>query len=182
MFTVLMGGVVFVLSPSGEQDFNAQMPSDAQVGGTEPMALFRPLATYTVTEGRPQLPSTQSDENALTVQPRMTLCNEERRVTCVVDGDTIWLNGAKIRLADIDAPEIGEPQCDYEYSLGIRATHRLRDLLTQGSFEVRRLGDSDRDQYDRELRVLTREGQSIGDILVAEGLARTWAGRREPWR
>ena len=36
------------------------------------------------------------------------------RQTCVVDGDTIWLEGAKIRIADIDTPELYSPQCDAE--------------------------------------------------------------------
>jgi endonuclease YncB( thermonuclease family) len=26
-----------------------------------------------------------------------------------------------------------------------------------------------------------RDGRSLGDQLVSEGLARTWSGRREPW-
>ncbi|MBP2562403.1 endonuclease YncB(thermonuclease family) [Neorhizobium galegae] len=39
----------------------------------------------------------------------------------------------------------------------------------------------DKDRYGRTLRSLTRHGHSLGDILVSEGLARTWAGRREPW-
>lgn len=114
-------------------------------------------------------------------QPRMVLCGAGPRQTCVVDGDTIWLRGTKIRIADIDTPEVSEPQCDYEYDLGVQATHRLRDLLNQGPWSVETIGDRDEDSYGRKLRVLTRSGRSIGDMLVAEGLARTWSGRREPW-
>ena len=29
--------------------------------------------------------------------------------------------------------------------------------------------------------LFTPDGRSLGDILVSEGLARTGAGRREPW-
>jgi endonuclease YncB( thermonuclease family) len=36
----------------------------------------------------------------------------------------------------------------------------------------------DKDRNDRLLRVVKRGGKSIGDQLVAEGLARTWFGRR----
>ena len=35
-------------------------------------------------------------------------------INCVVDGDTIWLSGVKIRMADYDTPEIGEPKCAAE--------------------------------------------------------------------
>jgi endonuclease YncB( thermonuclease family) len=53
-------------------------------------------------------------------------------------------------------------------------------LLAAGPFELRMLG-RDVDRYGRKLRVVVRDGRSLGDQLVAEGLARTWTGRREPW-
>ncbi len=37
------------------------------------------------------------------------------------------------------------------------------------------------DRYGRTLAAIRVEGHDVGDILVSEGLARTWAGRREPW-
>tara|TARA_R100000365_G_C2688454_1_gene31205 strand:+ start:19 stop:405 length:387 start_codon:yes stop_codon:yes gene_type:complete len=112
--------------------------------------------------------------------PQFDICGSIRR-TCVVDGDTFWLDGVKIRIADIDTPEISEPRCDYEYQLGMRATHRLVELLNGGPFELRTIGSRDEDQYGRKLRVVTRDGRSLGNQLVSEGLARTWTGRREPW-
>lgn len=103
------------------------------------------------------------------------------RKTCVVDGDTFWLDGVKIRIADIDTPEISEPKCDSEYDLGMKATHRLRELLNEGPFELNSIGNRDEDRHGRKLRVVVRNGRSLGDQLVSEGLARTWSGRREPW-
>lgn len=114
-------------------------------------------------------------------QPRMALCGTGQRQNCVVDGDTIWLYGMKIRIADIDTPEVTKPQCTYEYDLGMQATYRLRDLLNQGPWSVKKIGDRDKDSYGREIRILTRSGQSIGDLLIVEGLARNWSGRRESW-
>lgn len=108
------------------------------------------------------------------------VCGMVRR-TCVVDGDTFWLEGVKVRIADIDTPEISEPRCDAEYALGIRARDRLLDLLNEGPFTLSPVGTRDEDQYGRKLRVVLRDGVSLGDRLVAEGLARTWTGRREPW-
>lgn len=107
-------------------------------------------------------------------------CGLVRR-TCVVDGDTFWLHGQKIRMADIDTPEVSQPQCAAEKALGNRATDRLIVLLNQGPFEMTPIRDRDEDQYGRKLRVILRAGRSLGDQLVAEGLARTWTGRREPW-
>ena len=117
---------------------------------------------------------------AASTSPRFELCGSKRR-TCVVDGDTFWLEGEKIRIADIDTPEISEPKCDSEYRLGMKATYRLRDLLNEGAFEVRSIGNRDEDRFGRKLRVIVRHGQSLGDQLVSEGLAHTWTGRREPW-
>lgn len=103
------------------------------------------------------------------------------RHRCVVDGDTLWINDQKIRIADIDTPEISEPKCSSELALGNRATERLIELINQGPFELRAWPGRGEDRYGRKLRVLTRNGKSLGDILVSEGLARTWSGRREPW-
>lgn len=109
------------------------------------------------------------------------LCEGPIRQTCVVDGDTFWLDGAKIRIADIDTPEISSPRCPSEYDLGMRATYRLAELLSQGPFEMQAWPGRDEDGYGRKLRVVVRQGRSLGDQLVEEGLARTWTGRREPW-
>ena len=97
----------------------------------------------------------------------------------IIDGDTFSYGGEKIRIADIDTPEL-RGRCAYETQLAARATRRMDQLLRQGPFELRSVG-RDEDRYGRKLRVVTRGGQSLGDQLVAEGLARTWTGRREPW-
>lgn len=60
------------------------------------------------------------------------------------------------------------------------AKRRLWELLNAGPFS-RVAGWRDEDQYGRKLRTLTREGHSIGNILVQEGLARRWDGGRHPW-
>jgi endonuclease YncB( thermonuclease family) len=99
----------------------------------------------------------------------------------VIDGDTFVYAGTLIRIADIDTPEV-HGRCPYETALAAQATRRLDTLLAQGSFELHRLpGGRDHDRYGRELRIVTRGGRSLGDVLVTEGLARTWTGRREPW-
>ena len=107
----------------------------------------------------------------------LAVCSTGPRDHCVHDGDTVWLEGEKIRLQDIDTPELNG-KCDDERRLALRARNRLIALLNAGPFEIRRNGT---DRYGRTLAVFYRGGRSIGDQLVAEGLARTWSGRREPW-
>ena len=99
---------------------------------------------------------------------------------CVVDGDTIWLQGTKIRIADIDAPETHDPRCSSEKALGDRATRRLHQLLNNGSVTLEQI-DRDHDTYGRKLRIVLVNGQSVGDTLVGEGLARWYQGGRRPW-
>lgn len=107
------------------------------------------------------------------------LCGREHS-TCVVDGDTFWLDGVNIRIADIDTPEIHSPRCPSEAALGRRASLRLVELLGQGPFTLSP-ADRDEDRYGRKLRVVERDGWSIGAILVAEGLAHEWRDRRGGW-
>ncbi|MGH6921115.1 MAG: thermonuclease family protein [Geminicoccaceae bacterium] len=109
------------------------------------------------------------------------LCAQGRQANCVVDGDTIWHGGIKIRLADIDTPEVFSPKCASEAALGRRATERLVELLNAGTFAVVSTGRRDADRYGRKLRILERHGRSLGDTLVAEGLARRWDGARRSW-
>jgi micrococcal nuclease len=86
-----------------------------------------------------------------------------------------------IRLEDIDAPEIFDYKCGSELALGRHATERLLELINAGPFEVVNRSGRDEDRYGRKLRTVERGGRSLGDVLVAEGLARRWDGRRRSW-
>ena len=111
---------------------------------------------------------------------RFDSCGGGARVTCIVDGDTIWYRGEKIRIADIDTPEVSQPGCAREAELGAAATRRMRSLLNEGPFSLEPV-DRDRDRYGRLLRTVTRDGESLGAVLVDEGLAEEWGGTRRAW-
>lgn len=106
---------------------------------------------------------------------RFGLCHIGGGANCVVDGDTIWMNGVKIRIADIDTPETHPPRCAAEAELGDRATRRLQNLLNAGPVTLEPI-ERDEDRYGRKLRRVVRGGTSLGDILIAEGLARPYSG------
>ncbi|MEX0409656.1 thermonuclease family protein [Aquibium sp. LZ166] len=118
--------------------------------------------------------------NGHPVRQQFSICGASKRVNCVVDGDTFWLDGVKIRIADIDTPEVTGPACATEKQLAGKATLRLQLLLNSGEFELRR-SDRDEDRYGRKLRTVHRDGRSIGEILVADGLAHEWRGHKESW-
>jgi len=108
------------------------------------------------------------------------LCAPGPRDTCVVDGDTFWLAGEKIRIADINAPETQGARCPSERALGEAATRRLIALLNAGPIALA-AGPRERDRYGRALRTVSRDGRSLGAQLVREGLAEPWRGRRSDW-
>lgn len=95
----------------------------------------------------------------------------------VIDGDTISVAGEKVRLAGIDAPEM-RAQCRFEDWLARRATVRMSELVADG-VTLERHGV---DRYRRTLAVVfDAQGRDVGAVLVAEGLAREWHGRRLSW-
>jgi endonuclease YncB( thermonuclease family) len=127
------------------------------------------------------LSTPKQNANAPLATTAIALCRTAAEPTCVIDGDTIRYNGIKIRLADIDAPEVFSPQCASERALGERAALRLVALMNEGPVQMARDGGRDEDVYGRKLRTLWRDGRSLGDTLVAEGLARRWDGARRGW-
>jgi endonuclease YncB( thermonuclease family) len=106
----------------------------------------------------------------------------------VVDGDTIearvalWLDQSLttlVRLRDVDAPELAST-CGHERARAVAARERLAHLLEQGRLLLTDVG---RDKYGGRVlaRVATPDGADVGALLVAEGHARVWRGRREAW-
>lgn len=114
------------------------------------------------------------------VRASFGFCHTGGGYNCVVDGDTIWLEGQNIRIADIDAPETHEPRCPAEKSLGERATQRLQELVNSGPVTLQSI-DRDEDSYGRKLRLVYVSGTSVGDTLVSEGLARYYGSGKRPW-
>tara|TARA_R110002020_G_scaffold161283_7_gene346250 strand:- start:3810 stop:4238 length:429 start_codon:yes stop_codon:yes gene_type:complete len=102
------------------------------------------------------------------------------RHTCIVDGDTIWLEGRNLRLESFDTPEPHNDICggETEVALAHRASSRLRELLSENSFTVE---THSQDRYGRTLATIRIGGRDVGDILIAEGLARRWPNGREFW-
>ena len=99
------------------------------------------------------------------------------RVTCVHDGDSVVVERERIRIADIDTPELNG-KCEAERRLAIRARDRLLVLLNSEPYRIER---TSKDRYGRTLGIVSNSRGSIGRQLVAEGLARKWEGRRRSW-
>lgn len=138
------------------------------------------VAVMLAIAGQVPPPSDTGTAQAHAVSSAFGLCGAPPHRDCVIDGDTFYLGRQSIRIADIDTPETRGARCAYEATLGDRATHRLHALLNAGPFQLQ-AGARDADRYGRKLRTVMRDGRSLGDVLVTEGLARPWTGRRLPW-
>jgi endonuclease YncB( thermonuclease family) len=131
----------------------------------------------------PQTPtSRRTSGNAGIVMVAMPPCTNGRHAppsgSCVIDGDSGWLNGKQWRLEGIDTPEIGKPECAAERQTGELAKKRMVDLLSDG-FAVTRGKD---DRYGRELLAFKlANGRDVGDVLIRERLAQPWPNRGNVW-
>ena len=109
------------------------------------------------------------------------LCHEGGGTNCVVDGDTIWIKGRKVRIAGIDAPETHEPRCPREAALGRAAANRLHALLNSGTVTATPAAGRDRDPNGRLLRNVAVDGRDVGQALIAAGVARRYGGAKKAW-
>ena len=108
------------------------------------------------------------------------LCGSGARINCIVDGDTFWLDGEKIRAVGYDTPEPMTNICGgaTERQLAHQASQRLLQLFNETEISIQRQGQ---DRYGRTLAEVFADGVNVGDILVSEGLARFWPDGCEFW-
>jgi endonuclease YncB( thermonuclease family) len=117
--------------------------------------------------------------------------------TYVVDGDTIEVQGKRIRLIDFDAPELGgHAHCAIERMLAARATSRLRQMIQiSEDIDLQIVQCSCRSgtegtracNWGRACGYLTVDGRDVGDVLIAGRLAHPYVcghyscPKRAPW-
>lgn len=83
----------------------------------------------------------------------------------VVDGDTFHYGAERVRLRNIDTPELNEPG-------GQAARLRLEEWLRSGPVHIIPRG---RDVYDRVVADVFVEGKNVAEMLQMEGFAKPHA-------
>ena len=88
----------------------------------------------------------------------------------IVDGDTIVLNGEKIRFSGIDTPELKQTclQGDQKVSCGMTAKKLLAEKIGNATVECISEG---KDTYKRTLAECFVNGESLSKFLVRSGYA-----------
>ena len=91
----------------------------------------------------------------------------------VIDADTIEIQGQRIRLHGIDAPESAQTcQRDgKEWRCGQAAALALSDWIGAATITCHQ---TDTDRYKRSVARCTNNGQDVGQWLVAQGWAMDW--------
>ncbi len=105
-----------------------------------------------------------------------------------VDADTFdlqtkpfknWSVPLRIRLMNVNTPEVRTPKCPYEKQLANKATDFVKSALSKPGavIELSTLGGFD--DYNRYLATVTVDGKDLGEMLVDAGLARVWTDKYE---
>ena len=89
------------------------------------------------------------------------------------DGDTcyVMLNGAntKIRLLELDTPEISKPKCEAELELGLKARDYLNNLIDNAA-TIEFKTDYEEDYFGRTLSYLIIDGEDVSANIVSKNL------------
>lgn len=124
--------------------------------------------------------------------PRIEMVHGDRLI--IIDGDTVHLSCAadggpavaerracpeRIRIYNIDAPEIGHARCAAEREMGVEARAALARLLAGQSVTIHRCepgphGPRCIDPYGRTLARLVTAAGDVGEAMIRRGRAMPW--------
>jgi endonuclease YncB( thermonuclease family) len=89
------------------------------------------------------------------------------------DGDTCYVTvdgtKTKIRLLELDTPEISKPKCDQELQLGLKARDYLNSLIMNAS-SIEFKTDYKKDYFGRILSYLIIDGEDVSAKIVSSDL------------
>lgn len=92
----------------------------------------------------------------------------------IIDADTFVEDGTTVRIAGVDAPEVGkivpsEGKHQPQQAGADLATDFLRELFAKGDVEVEETGDT---TFGRQVAEVTVGGRDVGEQLIERGFAR----------
>lgn len=110
--------------------------------------------------------------------PEAAVTGELRGAAVASDGDSLRLNGRRVRIEGIDAPEIGQTcrRGGAAWNCGAEAQQRLEGLIDGTTTRCRLHGH---DRYGRELGLCEAGGRDVGREMVLSGHAVSYGLYRE---
>tara|TARA_B100000035_G_scaffold54423_1_gene42820 strand:- start:1059 stop:1466 length:408 start_codon:yes stop_codon:yes gene_type:complete len=89
------------------------------------------------------------------------------------DGDTCYVTvdgkNTKIRLLELDTPEISKPKCDQELQLGLKAREYINSLIMNAS-SIEFKTDYKKDYFGRILSYLIIDGEDVSTKIINNNL------------
>ena len=89
------------------------------------------------------------------------------------DGDTCYVTidnqKEKIRLLELDTPEISKPKCEKEYLRGIEARDFINQLIEDANSIIIET-DYSKDYFGRTLAYLIVDGVDVSSLMIEKGL------------
>lgn len=105
----------------------------------------------------------------------------ERYSIWVIDGDTVEVRGTRVRVANLDAPDIGShAKCAAEAQLG-QASKRYAIQLVRRARRVEIVNPERLDRYGRTVAHISLDGRDFGELMLRARQARPWRGRSSDW-
>lgn len=108
---------------------------------------------------------------------RFGQCYNSAGPNCVLDGDTIYVEREKVRIAELEVPKIQGAQCPDERSRGIDAALRVAELLNSGKVTL----SAPIQTSSGTLRKVFVNGDDVAPTMIASGLARPSGGDEPGW-
>jgi hypothetical protein len=163
--TGLVGAAIWLRWPSDQGPAKPDSPIEWNEVQPVPRAQPRPEDQEWEKRGQEQGPNTGQTVDGQNIR--------------VIDGDTFDINGIRVRVAGIDAPETHPPHCPQEAALGAAATQKLAQLLRSGTLWM---SGEKTDRYGRSVRTVRVNGEDVADVMIGSGLARNYDGKpRQGW-
>ena len=151
-------------------------PQQEVLGGIAGMTLFA-IALAVLILGVSIATIVHVDPNAAARAAQFGQCYDAEGSNCVLDGDTIYVQGQRIDIAGLTAPKIQGAQCDGERTRGIDAAVRLASILNSGKVSV---GPSVREPDGQLRQKVEVGGNDVATAMIGAGVARDY-GNSNGW-
>jgi hypothetical protein len=113
----------------------------------------------------------------MSIDETFALCDGSTGQSCVLSADRYSYHGRTYRLTGMQVPNLEKPRCKMEADRAVQARRTLAILLNGGVFDAL----ADPSQKDPDVRILTRDGVSIGQLMILKGQARSLSDGAINW-
>ncbi len=111
------------------------------------------------------------------IADQFALCDDPKGHACVLTADSYAWRGHLYHLTGISVPSLTSPRCTQEADLARRSRTTLAAMMNGGSFDAR----PDPADRDPDARLLTRDGVSLGTLMILKGQAKEATSQPVDW-